>query len=165
MASNFQYHSRTKQYWEEKISEPKISDKIQTWGCWVRSANAASVLCRSHLISIHSYWRAIAQFLCIMGIDRALSHPSKFQIDISLFKGTAGLMALDEASQIFDRLNKTRLSNETQINFSRIKLVLLHLILVCPPKSQTWNLRFLWVTYYTLKPMVGMVVTTSPTCQ
>ena len=74
-------------------------------------------------------------------------------------------MALDEASQIFDRLNKTRLSNETQINFSRIKLVLLHLILVCPPKSQTWNLRFLWVTYYTLKPMVGMVVTTSPTCQ
>jgi hypothetical protein len=28
-----------------------------------------------------------------------------------------------------------------------------HLILVCPPKSHTWNLRFLYVTVSTLKPM------------
>ena len=40
---------------------------------------------------------------------------------------------------------------------------LTYLMLVCPPKSQTWNLRFLYVTCSTLKPMVGMVVTTSPT--
>lgn len=39
-----------------------------------------------------------------------------------------------------------------------------YLILVCPPKSHTWNLKFLYVTCSTLKPMVGIVVTTSPTC-
>ncbi len=35
---------------------------------------------------------------------------------------------------------------------------------VCPPKSQTWNLMFLYVTVSTLKPIVGMVDTTSPIC-
>ena len=29
------------------------------------------------------------------------------------------------------------------------------LMLVCPPKSQTWNLRFLYVTVSTLNPMAG----------
>lgn len=28
-----------------------------------------------------------------------------------------------------------------------------YLILVCPPKSQTWNLRFLYVTVSTLNPI------------
>ena len=30
-----------------------------------------------------------------------------------------------------------------------------YLMLVCPPKSQTWNLRFLYVTVSTLNPMAG----------
>ena len=36
-------------------------------------------------------------------------------------------------------------------------------MLVCPPRSQTWNVKFLYVTCSTLKPIVGIVVTTSPT--
>src|SRR3954466_818801 len=33
---------------------------------------------------------------------------------------------------------------------------------VWPPRSQTFRLRFLYVTDSTLKPIVGIVVTTSP---
>lgn len=37
-------------------------------------------------------------------------------------------------------------------------------ILLCPPRSHTCNLRFLYVKVSTLKPIVGFVETTSPIC-
>lgn len=46
----------------------------------------------------------------------------------------------------------------------KIMKCLTYLMLVCPPRSHTWNFRFLYVTCSTLNPIVGIVVTTSPTC-
>ena len=36
------------------------------------------------------------------------------------------------------------------------------LILSCPPRSQALNFTFLWLIYYTLLPIVGVVSTALP---